>query len=109
MLTQHHALINYYKKTITFPVPGQPTQEIQCFVPRQPLTIGILNHLEIKSSTLLNQMPVVNSFEDVFEKITQLLPKREVEFSVNLEPGARRISITHYRMAPKELKELQEK
>ncbi|KAK9902948.1 hypothetical protein M0R45_001398 [Rubus argutus] len=97
-----------YKKTITFSVPSQPTQEIQCFIPRKPLTTGILNHLETKSSDLLlNQIPIVNSFEDVFEKITQLPPKREIEFSIDLEPGARPISVTPYRMAPKELKELQ--
>ena len=107
-LTQYHALIHCYKKTITFSVPSQPTQEIQCFIPRKPLTTGILNHLETKSSDLLlNQIPIVNSFEDVFEKITQLPPKREIEFSIDLEPGARPISVTPYRMAPKELKELQ--
>ena len=50
---------------------------------------------------------MVNSFKDVFQEITHLPPYREIEFSIDLIPGAKPISVTPYRMALKELKELQ--
>jgi len=44
---------------------------------------------------------------DVFPlDITSLPPEREVEFSIDLIPGAEPVSITPYRMSPLELKEL---
>ncbi|WMV59034.1 hypothetical protein MTR67_052419 [Solanum verrucosum] len=40
------------------------------------------------------------------ENLPGLPPKREVEFPIKLIPGSNPISITPYRMAPKELREL---
>ncbi|KAL6219375.1 hypothetical protein ACLB2K_007134 [Fragaria x ananassa] len=67
----------------------------------------LLANVELKSSKpLIDQIPVVNSFKDVFQEITHLPPSREVEFNIDLVPEAKPISITPYRMAPKELEEL---
>ncbi|KAA3473697.1 DNA/RNA polymerases superfamily protein [Gossypium australe] len=50
---------------------------------------------------------VVCEYPDVFpEELPGLPPVREVEFGIELIPGAARISIAPYRMAPIELKEL---
>ncbi|KAL4026616.1 hypothetical protein IC575_015052 [Cucumis melo] len=50
--------------------------------------------------------PVVRDYLDVFpEELPGLPPHREVEFSIELEPGMVPISRAPYRMAPAELKE----
>jgi len=52
-------------------------------------------------------IPVVNEYLDIFPSdITSLPPEREVEFSIDLIPGAEPVSIAPYRMSPLELKEL---
>jgi len=57
----------------------------------------------------VKQVPIVQEFADVFpEELPGLPPKREVDFSIELEPGTRPISKAPYRMAPAELKELKE-
>lgn len=49
----------------------------------------------------------MREFPDVFpEELPGLPPKREVEFSIDLNPGTTPISRAPYRMAPAELKEL---
>ena len=50
---------------------------------------------------------VLKDFEDVFKEIPGLPPKRDIDFSINLIPGAASVSKTPYRMSTKELKELQ--
>jgi hypothetical protein len=46
-------------------------------------------------------------FKDVFQKVPGLPPKRDIDFSVNLMPGAAPVSKAPYRMSTLELKELQ--
>jgi len=54
-----------------------------------------------------SDIPVVREFGEVFqEEIPGLPPKREVDFSIDLKPGAGPISKAPYRMGPKELEEL---
>ncbi|CAJ2673837.1 unnamed protein product [Trifolium pratense] len=55
----------------------------------------------------ISSIPIVQEFQDVFpEDITSLPPEREIEFSIDLVPGAEPISTAPYRMSPLELKEL---
>ena len=55
----------------------------------------------------LRSVLVVQEFPDVFSKeILGMPPSREVEFCIDLIPGATRISKAPYRMAPAELKDL---
>lgn len=54
----------------------------------------------------LEDIPVVNEFEDVFQPLEGLPPPRNHPFSINLEPGATPIAKAPYRMAPAELAEL---
>jgi hypothetical protein len=46
-------------------------------------------------------------FEDVFQEVPGLPPKRDIDFSINLMPGAAPVSKNPYRMSTPELKELQ--
>ncbi|XP_052878957.1 uncharacterized protein LOC128285532 [Gossypium arboreum] len=59
------------------------------------------------SKSKLEQLSVVNEFMDVFpEELLGLPPDREVEFVIDVLPGTAPISVTPYRMAPAELREL---
>ncbi|XP_059635318.1 uncharacterized protein LOC132277482 [Cornus florida] len=50
---------------------------------------------------------VVRDFLDVFlEDLTELPPRREIEFTIDFMPGTAPISMALYRMAPVELEEL---
>ena len=55
----------------------------------------------------LTSIPVLCEFLDIFPKdLPRLPPDRDVEFSIELEPGTAPISRCLYRMAPKELAEM---
>jgi hypothetical protein len=55
----------------------------------------------------LEYFAVLGEFEDVFGEIPGFPPKRDIDFSINLMPGAAPVSKTPYRMSTPELKELQ--
>ena len=60
-----------------------------------------------KGGTLVDEIPVVREFPDVFlDDIAGLPPDREVEFTIDLIPRTEPISIPPYRMAPAELRKL---
>ena len=60
-----------------------------------------------KEGTMVDEIPVVREFPDVFpDDIAGLPPEREVEFTIDLIPGTEPISIPPYRRAPVELREL---
>jgi hypothetical protein len=50
---------------------------------------------------------VVKEFEDVFQEVPRLPPKRDIDFSINLIPGADPVSKATYRMSTSKLKEMQ--
>ncbi|GJW88455.1 retrotransposon protein, putative, ty3-gypsy subclass [Tanacetum coccineum] len=57
----------------------------------------------------IENLSVVREFTDVFpDELPGLPPAREIEFGIELIPGAEPISKAPYRMAPVELKELKE-
>ena len=68
-------------------------------------TLPVVAHAE--ASPDLVSIPVVCEFSDVFpEDIPRLPSDRDVEFSIELEPGTAPISWCPYYMAPKELAEM---
>ena len=61
----------------------------------------------VKARPSISDIPTVSDFSDVFPKeLPGLPPHREIEFAIDVVPGATPTSITPYRMAPLELKEL---
>ncbi|RZB57932.1 RNA-directed DNA polymerase-like [Glycine soja] len=67
----------------------------------------ILSNLEVETKVSMGDLPVVRGFPKVFpEDIFGLPPEREIDFSIDLVPDARPISIASYRMSSIELKEL---
>ncbi|XP_074342314.1 uncharacterized protein LOC141679829 [Apium graveolens] len=62
-----------------------------------------------KDEPRIEDYPIVREYEDVFpDELPGLPPHREVEFTIELVPGAEPISKAPYRMAPLELQELKE-
>ncbi|KAI5409667.1 hypothetical protein KIW84_055202 [Lathyrus oleraceus] len=67
----------------------------------------LLATLEAKDKLAICDLAVVCDFPDVFpEEVNELPPEREVEFSIDLVPGTRPISMAPYRMSAVELTEL---
>jgi hypothetical protein len=67
-------------------------------------------HVEEPNNTKgpsLEDFSVLQEFEDVFQEIPGLPPRREIDFSIDLVPGVALVSKTPYRMSTPELKELQ--
>nr|GFD04627.1 putative reverse transcriptase domain, aspartic peptidase domain protein [Tanacetum cinerariifolium] len=57
----------------------------------------------------IHDQPIVSEFPDIFpDELPGIPPVREVEFNIELIPGAEPISKAPYRMAPIELKELRD-
>lgn len=62
---------------------------------------------ELKEGVDVESIPIMREFIDIFlEDLPRLPPDREVEFIIDVTLGTKPISITPYRMAPVELKEL---
>lgn len=67
----------------------------------------LLATLEVKDKLVIGELVVVCDFPYVFpEEVNELPPEREVEFSIDLVPGTRPISMAPYRMSAAELSEL---
>ncbi|GKF80924.1 hypothetical protein Tco_0239526 [Tanacetum coccineum] len=55
----------------------------------------------------LEDIPVVREFSEVFlENLPGLPPIRQVEFQIDLMPGAAPVARSPYRLAPSEMQEL---
>ncbi|CAJ2651172.1 unnamed protein product [Trifolium pratense] len=63
--------------------------------------------LKMEGEVKVEGLPVVCEFPDVFpEDVSDVPPKREVEFTIDLVPGTSPISMAPYRMSASELNEL---
>ncbi|KAB2607658.1 S ribonuclease [Pyrus ussuriensis x Pyrus communis] len=123
-LHPNRANIDCYGKVVTFRRPGLP---VVTFVGEQSgVRHGVISALRAKKllskgchgylahvvldeavPSRIEDVRVVKHFPDVFpEDLPGLPPDREVEFTIELLPGTNPISLTPYRMAPAELREL---
>ncbi|XP_038975659.1 uncharacterized protein LOC120106585 [Phoenix dactylifera] len=126
-MSQYHAHIDCYHKKVVFQMPGEseffflnddtPPQcnstlhFISALQAAKALKKGCTAYLacvvDTQKEIKLEDIPVVREYPDVFpEKLPGLPPDREVEFTIDLTPGAGPISKAPYRMAPAELREL---
>ncbi|GKD83106.1 putative reverse transcriptase domain-containing protein, partial [Tanacetum coccineum] len=74
---------------------------------------NVLAHVTIKKAEdkskekRLEDVPIVQDFPEVFpEDLPGILPTRQVEFQIDLIPGAAPVARAPYRLAPSEMKEL---
>ncbi|XP_070681185.1 uncharacterized protein [Malus domestica] len=123
-LHYNRAKMDCYKKTVTFHRPGLPMvtfigvlsglkHDIISAVRANRLLRkgcqGYLAHVVLNEDTptCVEDVRVVRHFPDVFsDDLLGLPPDREVEFTIDLLLGIYPISLTPYRMAPAELREL---
>ncbi|KAD3639978.1 hypothetical protein E3N88_29201 [Mikania micrantha] len=102
-LSQHHGTLPRKSLKIISALKAQKLLSHGC--------AGFLASVKATSSDEPNisDHPIVCEFPDVFPKELPGLPlDREIEFTIDLIPGAEPISKAPYRMAPLELKELKE-
>ncbi|GJX92857.1 putative reverse transcriptase domain-containing protein [Tanacetum coccineum] len=92
-LSKYHAVIDCAKKIIRIPWGNE-----------------ILIETEDKSGEKrLEDVPIVRDFPKVFpEELSGLPQTRQVEFQIDLMPGAAPVARAPYRLAPSEMKELSE-
>jgi hypothetical protein len=75
---------------------------------RQGCRLYVVEAVEERKGPSLDQYPVLSEFQDVFrDELPGLPPEREIDFTIELKPGAEPISKTSYRMTALELCELQ--
>nr|GFA93307.1 putative reverse transcriptase domain-containing protein [Tanacetum cinerariifolium] len=125
-LTEHHATIDCRSYRVIFgdihasefvyhgSLPGKSMQTISALQARTLLSHdceGFLATIHDTTSDVLSihDQPIVSEFPDVFPDELPGIPLvLEVEFNIELIPGAEPISKAPYRMAPIELKELKD-
>ncbi|GJZ34129.1 putative reverse transcriptase domain-containing protein, partial [Tanacetum coccineum] len=125
-LASHRATIDCYARTMIFGNVRQPefvyhgssplksVKLISAMKARTLISHGCQGFLASVMDTSLESpnienLSVVREFADVFpDELPGLPPAREIEFGIELIPGAEPISKAPYRMAPVELKELKE-
>ncbi|XP_071708242.1 uncharacterized protein [Rutidosis leptorrhynchoides] len=123
-LSKNHANIACAEKSIRIPLANGETLVVQgeksgaklniisCMKARKYLRKGcqaILAHVKAMESEKkrLEDVPVVKDFPGVFpEDLPGLPPHRQVEFQIDLIPGAAPVARPPYRLAPSELQEL---
>ncbi|GJS58624.1 putative nucleotidyltransferase, ribonuclease H [Tanacetum coccineum] len=103
-LCQHKAVIVCHEKVVEILVEDGRILRVH-----GERAVGITKALKsAKEDELkLNDIYVVREFEDVFpEDLSGLPPQRQVEFRIDLVPGATPIAKSPYRLAPSEMQEL---
>ncbi|GJS83280.1 putative reverse transcriptase domain-containing protein [Tanacetum coccineum] len=113
-LSYHRAVIDCYEKIVCIPLSNGETLEVQGERPeKDPGSLACIKADEKK----LDDIQVVRDSPEVFpDDLSGLPPVREIEFRIDLIPGASPVVKSPYRLAPSEmlelsnqLKELQEK
>ncbi|KAK1694169.1 hypothetical protein QYE76_010866 [Lolium multiflorum] len=103
-LDENGALIDCANKTVSLKSPDRGRIIYQGDKHTQ---IEVELKLNSMKEVKLEDIPIVNEFQDVFPKeLPGMPPDREIEFTIDLIPGTAPIAKAPYKMGPKELKEL---
>ena len=123
-LSRHRAIVDCRMKRVTLRTqddsevifigerPNHLSNVISAAVARKMVRKGCEAYLAyvidtVKARPSVSDIPTVSDFPVVFpEELLGLPPQREIEFAIDVVPGATPASVTPYRMAPLELKEL---
>ncbi|PNX64971.1 retrotransposon-related protein, partial [Trifolium pratense] len=109
---RHFVHINCCEKTVVFPKPEESLhlmseKEVVESLKEHVEMYALFASLKLEGGVKMEELPVVCEFPDVFpEDVSDVPPKREVEFTIDLIPGTSPISMTSYRMSASELNEL---
>ena len=124
-LSQHRAIVDCKMKRVTLRTPNE--DEVTFIGERSNYLSNVISAATaktmvwkggesyfayvidtVKARPSVSDIPTVSDFLDVFpEELPGFPPHKEIEFAIDVVPGATPASITPYRMAPLELKELE--
>ncbi|KAI3821421.1 hypothetical protein L1987_08989 [Smallanthus sonchifolius] len=123
-LSNHHAEVICFEKCIRIPLPSGETLRVfgekpckglklmSCTTAQKYLRkkyIAFLAHIvqkDVKEKSI-QDIPIIRDFPEVFPKdLSGLPPVRQVEFRIDLLPGANPVARAPYRLAPSEMQEL---
>jgi hypothetical protein len=124
-LDQHHALLDCRNKEFTC-LDEEGNRKTVQGIPRV-VTVREISAMQLKKcyrkgcqlfaaqvgETPKDKVPsigdhaVLTEFEDIFQEVLRLPPKRDIDFFINLMPRAAPVSKAPYRMSTPEMKELQ--
>ncbi|XP_075507418.1 uncharacterized protein LOC142544243 [Primulina tabacum] len=125
-LSESHAIVDCQRKIIKLRTPSQKdityhdkakkrksilsaSQTWKAMKSGEIVYLAMVNEVKEEVDLKIEDIPVVQEFSDVFpEELPGMVPDCEIEFEINLVPGATPISKAPYRMAPAELNELKE-
>ncbi|GJY78558.1 putative reverse transcriptase domain-containing protein [Tanacetum coccineum] len=103
-LSQNKAVIVCHEKVVEIPLEGSGILRVQ-----GERTLGAAKALMNAKvdEPKLSDISIVQDFVDVFpEDLSGLPPQRQVEFRIDLVPGAKPVAKSPYRLAPSEMQEL---
>ncbi|KAI3687110.1 hypothetical protein L1987_80801 [Smallanthus sonchifolius] len=123
-LSNHHAEVICFEKCIRIPLPSGETLRVfgekpckglklmPCTTAQKYLRkkyVAFLAHIvqkDVKKKSI-QDIPIIRDFPEVFpEDLSGLPPVRQVEFRIDLVPGANPVARAPYRLAPSEMQEL---
>ncbi|KAI3819610.1 hypothetical protein L1987_13451 [Smallanthus sonchifolius] len=123
-LSNHHAEVICFEKCIRIPLPSGETLRVfgekpckglklmSCTTAQKYLRkkyITFLAHIvqkDVKEKSI-QDIPIIRDFPEVFPKdLSSLPPVRQVEFRIDLMPGANPVARAPYRLASSEMQEL---
>jgi hypothetical protein len=101
-MTQHRVLLDVAARALEIHSPT--FGDLTLYLPSQETTRScVFSMIELP----LEKIPVVYEYVDIFpDKLLGMLPDRDIEFTIELQPGTAPISKRPYRMPPVELAEL---
>ena len=115
-LEYNHVHINCFNKTVQFSsveedsgVEFLSTKQLKQMACDEVLMFSLMASLSIENQAKIDKLQVVCEFPEVFpDEIPDVSPEREVEFSIDLVPGTKPVSMAPYRMSASELAELED-
>jgi hypothetical protein len=113
-LKSNYVHINCYNNTVRFSSAEEEgrtellsKKQLKEFIEEDALVFLLMASLSVESQAVIADLPMVCNFPEVFpDEIPSAPPEREVEFTIDLVPGTRPISMAPYRMSASELAEL---
>jgi len=106
--------INCFRKTVYFSSTEEEseaeiltTKQLKQLERDGTLRFSLMAFLFVKNQAVIDKLQVVYDFPEVFpDEIPDVQPEREVEFTIDLVPGTKPVSMAPYRMSASELAEL---
>ncbi|RHN45425.1 putative nucleotidyltransferase, Ribonuclease H [Medicago truncatula] len=113
-LEYNHVHINCFSKSVYFSSAEEEsgaeflaTKQLKQMERDGILMFSLMASLSMENQVVIDKLQVVCDFPEVFpDEIPDVPPEREVEFSIDLVPGTKPVSMAPYRMSASELAEL---